>query len=139
MIIERLKEYIDRKKMKIASFEKKAGLANATFSIAYRRGKSISTDTLEKILSVYDDINPSWLLRGEGEMLTSDKVESNTWVSIIEKNNKTIQEQAMEIGRLQERVRQLEQQVSDYQKKYAAEPLRGEYGMVAESMDYARK
>ena len=71
MILERLKQYIDAKGITIAAFEREAGMSNAAFGKALKNNGAIGTDKLENILSAYPDINPVWLLTGNGNMLTS--------------------------------------------------------------------
>ena len=73
MILERLKEYIDFKGIKIATFEKQIGMSNASFGKSLKNGGAIGTDKLEKILNVFKDINPEWLLTGEGKMLKKEE------------------------------------------------------------------
>lgn len=71
MILERLKQYIDAKGITIAAFEREAGMSNAAFGKALKNNGAIGTDKLENVLSAYPDINPVWLLTGNGDMLTS--------------------------------------------------------------------
>lgn len=68
-IVGRIKEYMDYKKISISAFEKSIGLSNASFNKTLKTGGAIGTDKLEKTLSVYTDINPQWLMTGEGQML----------------------------------------------------------------------
>ena len=55
--------------MTIAAFERSIGMSNASFGKSLKNGKAIGTDKLENILLIYTDINPTWLLTGEGSML----------------------------------------------------------------------
>lgn len=71
MILERIKAYMDYKGIKIAPFEKSIGMSNASFGKSLKNNGSIGTDKLENILLIYSDINPVWLLTGEGQMLKS--------------------------------------------------------------------
>lgn len=73
MILERIKEYIDFKKIAISAFERSIGMSNASFGKSLKNGGAIGTDKLENILIVYADINPIWLLTGEGSMLRDNK------------------------------------------------------------------
>lgn len=73
MILERIKEYMDYKGISIAAFERSIGMSNASFGKSLKNGKAIGTDKLENILSIYNDINPNWLLTGEGSMFRNDE------------------------------------------------------------------
>lgn len=68
-IVERIKEYMDFRQISIAAFEKSIGLSNASFNKTLRTGGAIGTDKLEKILSAYPELNPHWLMTGEGPMV----------------------------------------------------------------------
>lgn len=70
-MLNRLKKYIDYKGISVSAFEKSIGMSNASFGKSLKNGGSIGGDKLEKILSVYPDINAEWLLTGAGEMLKS--------------------------------------------------------------------
>lgn len=69
MILDRIKEYIDFKKIAISAFEKSIGMSNASFGKSLKTGGAVGTDKLENILNVYTDLNPMWLLTGEGPMI----------------------------------------------------------------------
>lgn len=73
MILERLKTYIDYKKISVSAFEKSIGMSNASFGKSLKTGGAIGTDKLENILNLYKDINPSWLLTGIGQMIIDKK------------------------------------------------------------------
>lgn len=110
MILERIKEYIDFKKLAVSAFERSIGMSNASFGKSLKNGGAIGTDKLENILNIYTDINPVWLLTGKGDMLigekssTSESIDVNAGNYFIEK----IAQQAEEIGSLKERIKQLE-------------------------------
>lgn len=72
-IIDRLKYFIDYKSLSVRSFSKNVGISHSLLS----NTKAIGSDKLESILSIYSEINPTWLLTGNGEMLEnlSDKKE----------------------------------------------------------------
>lgn len=69
MILERIKQYIDYKGISVSAFEKSVGMSNASFGKSLKKGGAIGTDKLENILSIYSEINPTWLLTGKGDML----------------------------------------------------------------------
>lgn len=55
------------------SFAKKLNVSRTvTFNITSGRKTKPSYDLLEKIVLTFDNINAEWLLRGNGEMLTTE-------------------------------------------------------------------
>ncbi|WP_185113207.1 MULTISPECIES: helix-turn-helix transcriptional regulator [unclassified Chryseobacterium] len=71
-IVEKLKEYLDFKGVSVSVAEKEIGVANGTLSKPFKANTTIKTDTLEKFLNVYTDINPFWVLDGSKAMIKSD-------------------------------------------------------------------
>jgi hypothetical protein len=67
--LQRIKKYIDLKRISIRLFEQSVGMSNGSFASQLKNNKTIGVDKLENILYIYQDINPSWLLTGTGEML----------------------------------------------------------------------
>lgn len=72
MIKERIIELIEFKGIKKGDFYEKIGMTSASF-----RGKAketpINSNAIENILSELPDINPIWLLTGNGSMLKENK------------------------------------------------------------------
>lgn len=73
-IVTRLKSYLIFKNIAVSTAEAEIRLSNASLSKPFKNGTAIKSDTLEKFLNVYDDINPEWLLTGQGRMLKKDAV-----------------------------------------------------------------
>ena len=67
--LQRIKQYIDYKDISLRGFELSIGLSNGSFTSQLKNGKTIGVDKLEKILQVYDELNPDWVLIGKGSML----------------------------------------------------------------------
>lgn len=128
-ILTRLKEFIDFKGIPIASFEKSIGMSNASFGKQLKRGAAIGSDKLENILRVYPDLSPLWLMTGHGNMILEDISSSDVkdklhfqtiashhdetpfidrLIDLISERDAMIRTQAEEIGRLKERIEQLE-------------------------------
>ncbi len=63
-----LKEYINYKGMSVLHFEKSIG-TRSTIDKAIKANSKLRSDILAKIIEVYTDINPRWLLTGKGDML----------------------------------------------------------------------
>lgn len=78
MIIERLLQFIEYKKISKSKFYKETGLSNGFLD----KVKDIGVSKIERILQTYPEINLYWLVLGKGEMLLS----SDTY---IQKNQHT--------------------------------------------------
>lgn len=63
---QRLIEFIRYKGISQRKFEQNVSLSNGFVN---NISKGIGADKLQKILSIYPDLNQAWLLTGEGEML----------------------------------------------------------------------
>lgn len=73
MVSERLGQYMERKNISFYAFENSLGTGRGSISKAVKEGKSIGSNILENILSMYSDLNPAWLLTGQGDMFLSDE------------------------------------------------------------------
>jgi hypothetical protein len=68
-MLNRIKEYLDYRGMSVASFERAIGMANASFGKSLKTGGTIGADKIEKILRKFPEINPIWLITGDGDMI----------------------------------------------------------------------
>ena len=71
---ERINKILEYTGLNAKSFSEKIGLERpqAIYDIQNSKTKSVSKQMLDKIISVFPQINRMWLLTGEGEMLISD-------------------------------------------------------------------
>lgn len=74
MVSERLGHYLDKKGISFYAVENALNAGRGSISKAVKEGKSIGSNTLENILNLYPDLNPSWLLTGEGSMFKEDNL-----------------------------------------------------------------
>lgn len=92
--LQRIKQFTDFKGVTNQAFEKSVGFSNGAFASQLKNNRTIGIDKLENILRVYPDVNPSWLLTGEGEMLkkgeSSEKTSSNVADETRYSNNNDI-------------------------------------------------
>lgn len=65
----RLRQFLEFKGIKVATFEKQICVANQTIRKALTNNTSITTAVLEKILISFPELNANWLLTGKGSML----------------------------------------------------------------------
>lgn len=66
---DRIRAYIKHLNVSVSEFETKTGLSNGAVS---KMGDGTRRATLDRISKMYPSLNKTWLLTGEGEMLTTD-------------------------------------------------------------------
>lgn len=64
-IQDRLKQYIDNKKISVREFCRKVNVSSSFLA----RDAEIASDKLLNIVNTFDDISIEWLITGEGEMM----------------------------------------------------------------------
>lgn len=99
--IDRFYIYLEFKKIKHTRFEKDHGLSNGYLGTQLKRKGNLGEDVLNIIIDNCRDINPEWLLNGNGEMLRSDikKPDSNDNMinDVLKAKNETISSLSQQI------------------------------------------
>jgi len=67
--INRIKYFIDYKGVSFNKLSLEIGVSNSYFSKMHKNNDSIGSDILEKIVSIYPELNTNWLITGKGKML----------------------------------------------------------------------
>ena len=70
--IDRFYEYLAEKSLKPTAIEKEIGLSNGYLSAQKKRNADMGEGMILKIIDNFRDINPLWLLTGEGSMLRNE-------------------------------------------------------------------
>jgi hypothetical protein len=112
-IVARILQYIEKKDISIRLFAKTVGFSHSLLP----KTNSLGSDKLEKIFSIYTDLNPTWVVTGKGNMLieTLSIVEEDQ-VSYM-KSCKDCKEKERKIEILEKTITLLEDQVEE-SKKY---------------------
>ena len=109
-MLERLKQYIDYKGISISAFEKSIGMSNASFGKSLKNHGTIGANKLETILNVYSDLNPVWLLTGQGQMLKDNIGHTQIGdVNTIDHSPIHVSTDASEVTRLKSEIKHLEE------------------------------
>lgn len=75
-LTERLAEYMKYKDLNYNQVTQQAGLSVGLLSKAIRTNKGLHSDSVEKIINTYKDLNPQWLLSGNGSMIIESSKEA---------------------------------------------------------------
>ena len=88
-IQDRFALFVENTKLPKYEISKMIGVSPSLVGKIAKGENSFSVDILEKILEVFPELNPIWLLRGEGEMYAS-KEQKTIPVSELEYIKETI-------------------------------------------------
>lgn len=69
--IDRLLQYLEKKKIAPYRFERQCGIANGYLKKQTRGKGGIGSDILEKIMIHFPELSLTWLILGEGPMIRS--------------------------------------------------------------------
>lgn len=94
---DRLKEFLQKTHVKERAFCRAIGVSSGYVSAM---SKSIQPDKLQRISMQYPQLNTSWLLTGEGEMLKDQDIENAHDISNNEQLMKIIESQQQTIENL---------------------------------------
>ena len=70
-----LKELIKSLDIPISKFERKINVTATSIAKAIERNSEIKESTIEKIKTIYPNVNDGWLKTGEGEMFVAEQKE----------------------------------------------------------------
>ena len=103
-IKNRILEILKYLGMSQGSFEKECGLANGWVSSIK---KSISTESIQRILDKHAEINPAWIISGEGSM-----IRIRTYASNDEMQIPFSKEDEEECNRLRQEIEELKETIA---------------------------
>ena len=82
MIVDRIKKIIEYKKISTRKFCIEIGVANGFFD----KVKDVGSEKVLKILKTYPEINPEWLLSGDGDMLKHEVSQTHAEFEYIQES-----------------------------------------------------
>jgi hypothetical protein len=115
-VIDRLNEYLATKNISPYIFEKSTGIANGYLSKQTKGKGTIGSKIVSKITAKYKDLNVTWLLTGEGQMLTSHFYIQSDHVSTVAENETVYETHLNTIKSLREKILILENALADKEK-----------------------
>ena len=77
-IIERLQKYMVHRNLNANKITVDAGLSVGLIGRAIKNDSGLNSETIEKILITYTDLNPEWFVSGNGEMIRSNNQTINS-------------------------------------------------------------
>lgn len=127
-IKQRLLYYAERKGIAMGDFYEKISMYPSNF--AGKGGESsLKSDNIVKVLNTFPDLNPDWLLLGNGEMLRSE-VEKKDIINPLEMVSlKKYEEKVEECALLKAELKVLKEQAARYAE------TKGAYSGITTSME----
>ena len=77
-IIERLQKYMVHRNLNANKITVDAGLSVGLIGRAIKNDSVLNSETIERILVTYTDLNPEWFVSGHGEMIRSNNQTINS-------------------------------------------------------------
>lgn len=77
-ITERLQKYMIDRNLNANKITVDAGLSVGLIGRAIKNDSGLNSETIEKILVAYTDLNPEWFVSGNGEMIRSNNQTINS-------------------------------------------------------------
>lgn len=117
-LLQRLNEVVAYSGKSIRAFAIQCGINQPTLDKQLKGTRGISIETVMSVLSAFPKVSAEWMMRGVGDMLKADSQNINTdkmmkLVDTIATLQDTINAQAATISMLQERNKQLENQLKN--------------------------
>ena len=126
-ILSRIQEIASNEGITIGARERKIGASKGVLSRAINNGTDIQLKWVQVIVENFPQYSTEWLITGRGDMITTrqnisgsiyEQIPSTSELGVVvdrllsfaKEKDKVIQEQAEEIGRLEERIAQLERE-----------------------------
>lgn len=72
--IQNIYHFIENQQLSVSEFSKKIGVSNGYFAKQRTADGAISSNIIEKIVSVYPELNINWLVTGKGSILTNNEI-----------------------------------------------------------------
>ncbi len=126
-ILSRIQEIASNEGITIGALERKIGASKGVLSRAINNGTDIQLKWVQVIVENFPQYSTEWLITGRGDMITTrqnisgsiyEQIPSTSELGVVvdrllsfaKEKDKVIQEQAEEIGRLEERIANLERE-----------------------------
>lgn len=113
---EKIRDIISYFKMSDRQFAIKIGVTQSVIGSMFQKGTEPSSKVIRNTLSAFPEISSDWFLRNEGEMFRSKSKEIeriNSLLDTITTLQNTINSKSETIAVLNERIKQLENQLNN--------------------------
>ena len=81
MITDRIKYIIEKEKISVRIFEEKLGVSQGSINKTINSNGDLKVNTLNKIVELFPQYNPVWLLTGKGQMNSNLAVENSNVIN----------------------------------------------------------
>ena len=123
---ERLRQITEYYGISIRQFEQKISASDGLIHKAIARKSGLKSDTIAKILDVFPQISPIWLITGKGDMIQPSIPQNQNDHSIDNLVDK-ISTLSQEIGKLKAENEMLKKEIAHLENVVKAAPATGVY------------
>jgi transcriptional regulator with XRE-family HTH domain len=113
-IIGRLKEFLDKRGDTMASLVRELGVSRSYFSTTRRAGAELGSDKIVRILQLYPDLSPEWLLLGNGLMIKNASLSN---LNELLERDKKLREVQQDLAKMREYLDGLQAKIAQVQVK----------------------
>lgn len=116
-MINRVKDIICHYGLSNRAFALKCGIPQNTFNNQLNGVRELSLSTINAILKTYEGISAEWLMRGTGNMLISENIDSDSNLDRINKLVDTITTLQDAINEKTKTIKVLEEEIKNLKRK----------------------
>lgn len=132
-VIERIYLVIEKTHLNVSEFSESIEVSNGYFAKQKLGKGNVGSQIIEKIVSVYPQVNADWLISGRGKMFYDDSKNNNTDVKLNYKQNvldescepycKTVNNETRDfffelLERKEKEIKELNREIGELQYKY---------------------
>jgi hypothetical protein len=114
LIIGRLEEFLSKRGDKMSSLIRELEVSRSYFSTTRIIGSGVSSDKIVRILQLYPELSPDWLLLGNGLMLRNASLQN---LDELLEREKKLREVQQDVAKLQEYMAALQIKVDQVQAR----------------------
>lgn len=129
-VIERIHQFIDTTELNVSEFSKSIHVSNGYFAKQKAGNSNVGSQIIEKIVSLYPQVNADWIITGRGKMLYEENNNTPTQVSTLNESPEPYRKKESDsndrtedfffeiLARKEKEIRDLNREIGELKYKY---------------------